>query len=94
LKGTPKQSTDIVGLEGKGSGPQGYSHTDPKFWSDKAGGRLAILGDCTAIPIFEIGKQYLLFPSEPCNIRGFEEISSPNDKWLLKVRELLKSKDQ
>lgn len=53
-------------------------------------GRVEMAPDCELNPTFEVGKKYLIFFDKPYHFKAFEEVSSIDDKWYLKVRKLIK----
>jgi hypothetical protein len=65
-------------------------HTDEDFWKWRTG-RLGIQGDCSLVPpAFEIGQTYLVLLTQP-DAKQFEQIDSPQDKWLQFVRAQIKA---
>lgn len=76
-----------------GHAPDGDSndfegHKDVNFWKASSG-RARTNPDCSVSASFEVGKQYLLFPSEPFHVKGFELVASAEDPWLTKVKKII-----
>lgn len=60
-------------------------HADDDFWTRRSG-RLGIESDCGLIaPAFAIGSTYLVLLAEP-DTKQFEQINTPQDRWLQCVR--------
>lgn len=53
-------------------------------------GRAEIAPDCELAPTFQVGKKYLIFFDKPFTFKSFEEISSTDDRWYIKTKELVK----
>ncbi len=65
------------------------SHTERQFWQQHSG-RLGINGDCSLIsPAFAIGQKYLIFLGIAPDVKQFEQVSMPNDRWLQYVEQHL-----
>jgi hypothetical protein len=68
-------------------------HRNPVFWNN-GGGRIGVAPNCGIYPFFIRPKKYLIFqnkPNKPFHFKGFEQIESQNDKWLLAVRKVIQN---
>lgn len=67
-------------------------HKESFFWSSSMVGRTQVGGDCELFPDFGIGKKYLIILGKYNNFKSFEQIRSLEDKWYLKVKDLVSTK--
>ena len=66
-----------------------HGHTEQSFWNS-ATGRRGVESDCTLqSPTYQVGKSYVILLGIEPDTKQLEEISGPNDKWLLFIRERL-----
>ncbi|MCQ8183720.1 hypothetical protein NP603_21635 [Methylomonas sp. SURF-1] len=91
LKGTiPEQFPILCRLPSSGDWMTHFSgHTESAFWKQNSG-RLGIKSDCTVIPpAFEVNHYYLMLIGGKPDTKQFEELSNPQDKWLIFVNKQL-----
>lgn len=96
LAGQSGKVFTVMGRAGHRGGQESTfnDHTDFTFWA-RGGGRVMSDTDCVIHPDFAIGSSYLVFLGTPLTRRSLEKIDmvngtvSPDDRWLMYVRQQL-----
>lgn len=92
LKGEPVTELTLAGTQFQASNEKNFAnHRSKEFWKPM-GGRAHVNPDCSVAASFEKGQRYIIFPDEPFHLKGFERIDADGDRWLAKIRTLVKTK--
>lgn len=92
LKGEPATELTFSGAEFQASNEKNFgNHRSKEFWKPM-GGRAHVNPDCSVSASFEKGQRYIIFPDEPFHLKGFERVDANGDRWLAKIRSLVKEK--